>query len=205
MPDLGGDLDEGVLNSLSGLGARFDMPEDAVLGAPALGFLGGHRSFRGVTLHEIELIAHQHDDNIRPGDLAEVGEPVTNVLEGGGSGDVVDKKGAASAAEIGPCYGFVDLLSGGVPEGKLHVFLHWRGRDDVRGPLGGILGGRLRRRSAGLGEELVRGTRREWLRGGADGNGPRSELDADGDIVRGGEASFAKAYGELVIAYISVI
>lgn len=126
-----GDAHKGVFHILAALGARLDVLEDAVAARPRLRLLprnlslvlpGAAVSFLR-RLGEVGFVADEDDDNVRLGDLAEVVEPVGDVVKGGLAREVKDEERARGAAEVGAGDGFVRLLAGRVPQGELHVLL----------------------------------------------------------------------------------
>ena len=88
-----GHLEEGSLDTLSGLGARLDVAHHTLSAAPVLGFFLGDGAPIVVALllvREIALVADEDDDDVLVGDLAEIVEPAGGGVEGGAAGYVED-------------------------------------------------------------------------------------------------------------------
>lgn len=122
--------DKSPLDIIPTLRARLDVLQHAISSTPLLGLFAGDLSLvlriagcDGRGGREVRLVAHEDDDDVVLGDLAQVVEPGCHGGEGVAARDVEDEQGAGGAAEVGPCDGFVGFLSGCVPEGELHVFL----------------------------------------------------------------------------------
>ena len=65
---------------------------------------------------EVELVAHEPDDDAGGGLALELGDPVFGFDEGGGFGEVVDDEGGLGVAVVHGCEGGEALLAGGVPD-----------------------------------------------------------------------------------------
>lgn len=107
---------KGILDVFATLGASLDVLEHAVAARPLLGLFLCHLALIVVSLRQISLVSDQHNDNVWLGNLAQVMQPVCDVLECLLAREVEDKQGAACTAEVGPCYGLVCFLAGRVPE-----------------------------------------------------------------------------------------
>lgn len=71
---------------------------------------------------QIGLVAHQHDDNILVGMVAQLPQPPFHILVRQMLGDVVDEQGTHGAAIIGRGDGAVALLSGRIPDLRFNCF-----------------------------------------------------------------------------------
>lgn len=82
MKDALGDTHKGILDVFAALGASLDVLEHAVAPRPLLGLFPRHLALIVVLLRQVSLVADQHDDNVRLGNLAQVVQPVCDVLKG---------------------------------------------------------------------------------------------------------------------------
>ena len=176
-----GDAHEGLLDVLAALGARLDVLHDAVALRPLLGLLPGDLALVPLLPRQVRLVADEDDHYVGLGDLPQVAQPVGDVLEGLLAGEVEDEEGAAGAAKVRPRDRLVRLLAGRVPEAELHVLLGGVPRGFRQAGVVVLIGGGLRVRRA-------------------DGDDAGAELNADGDVVMGGEAALAQADGQAGLA-----
>lgn len=65
---------------------------------------------------QIALVAHQHDDDVGVGMIAQLLQPARDILVGLVLGDVVDEQGAHRATVVGRSDGAVAFLTRGVPD-----------------------------------------------------------------------------------------
>lgn len=164
-------------------GGRFDEGKVVLLGE-GHGLVG----LDGAEVSQIGLVAHEHDDDVGLGVVAELLEPALDVLERGVLGDVVNEEGADGAAVVGRGDGAVALLPGGVPD---------LGLDGLALGLDG-LGGELDADGRfGLEVELVAGEPREEV--GLTDTGVADEDDLEQVIV-----FFVYAGGHLVLILSSI-
>jgi len=76
----------------------------------------------GAQVPQVGLVAHQHDDDVLVGVVAQLPQPPLHVLVGQMLGNVIDEQGSHSTAVVGRGDGAVTLLAGRIPDLRFNCF-----------------------------------------------------------------------------------
>lgn len=82
---------------------------------------------------QVGLVAHQHDDDVLVGMVAQFPQPPLHVLVGQMLGNVIDEQGPHGTAVVGRGDGAITLLAGRIPDLRFNCFaidLRWMHKKD---------------------------------------------------------------------------